>query len=96
MSKTTGGIGRRTFIGGTIASVGVAITGFPHVARAQAKTIKVGMPTILSGRVALLGTSSRAGVQVASTRSTKQAASMAESWNWLTAIQRDARMKPRK
>lgn len=65
MSKTTGGIGRRTFIGGTIAIAGVAITGFPHVARAQAKTIKVGMPTILSGRVALLGTSSRAGVQVA-------------------------------
>jgi branched-chain amino acid transport system substrate-binding protein len=65
MSKTTGGIGRRTFIGGTIASAGVAITGFPHVARAQAKTIKVGMPTILSGRVALLGTSSRTAVQVA-------------------------------
>ena len=31
----------------------------PWVARAQAKTIKVGMPTILSGRVAQLGTSSR-------------------------------------
>jgi len=34
----------------------------PWVARAQAKTIKVGMPTILSGRVAQLGTSSRNGV----------------------------------
>src|SRR5436305_13779299 len=36
----------------------------PWVARAQAKTIKVGMPTILSGRVAQLGTSSRNGVMI--------------------------------
>src|SRR4029078_3937988 len=34
----------------------------PWVARAQAKTIKIGMPTILSGRVAQLGTSSRTAV----------------------------------
>ena len=34
------------------------------MARAQAKTIKVGMPTILSGRVAQLGTSSRNGVML--------------------------------
>ena len=34
------------------------------MARAQAKTIKVGMPTILSGRVAQLGTSSRNGVMI--------------------------------
>ncbi|CEJ10301.1 Leucine-, isoleucine-, valine-, threonine-, and alanine-binding protein precursor [bacterium YEK0313] len=57
------GIGRRDFIGGAIA--GVAITGFPHIAGAQAKVIKVGMPTILSGRVAVLGTSSRWAVQMA-------------------------------
>ena len=36
----------------------------PWVARAQAKTIKVGMPTILSGRVAQLGTSSRNAVML--------------------------------
>lgn len=63
MTKRKSGIGRRGFIGGAVA--GAAITGFPHVAGAQAKVIKVGMPTILSGRVAILGTSSRAGVQLA-------------------------------
>ena len=57
------GTGRRTFIGSAIA--GAAITGFPHIARAQAKVIRVGMPTILSGRVATLGTSSRAAAQLA-------------------------------
>ncbi len=34
------------------------------MARAQAKTIKIGMPTILSGRVAQLGTSSRNAVML--------------------------------
>ncbi len=63
MTGTKNGIGRRGFIGGAIA--GAAITGFPHVAGAQAKVIKVGMPTILSGRVAILGTSSRAAAQIA-------------------------------
>jgi len=57
------GTGRRKFIGSAIA--GAAITGFPHIARAQAKVIRVGMPTILSGRVATLGTSSRAAAQLA-------------------------------
>ena len=63
MSEQTGGLNRRAFVGTALA--GTAITGFPHIAGAQAKVIKVGMPTILSGRVAILGTSSRAGVQVA-------------------------------
>jgi len=63
MSETKRGIDRRTFLGTAVA--GVAITGFPHIARAQAKVIKVGMPTILSGRVATLGLSARAAVQLA-------------------------------
>ncbi|MFT3799828.1 MAG: ABC transporter substrate-binding protein [Burkholderiaceae bacterium] len=63
MHETPSGNGRRNFLGSAVA--GAAIAGFPHVARAQAKVIKVGMPTILSGRVAVLGTSSRAAVQVA-------------------------------
>ncbi|MFE1599292.1 ABC transporter substrate-binding protein [Methylobacterium sp. ID0610] len=54
---------RRQVLGGLAA--GAAITGFPHIAGAQAKTIRIGMPTILSGRVAILGTSSRAAVQLA-------------------------------
>ncbi|WP_375461724.1 ABC transporter substrate-binding protein [uncultured Enterovirga sp.] len=63
MSAASGGFSRRTFVGGALA--GAAVTGFPHIAGAQAKAIRVGMPTILSGRVAILGTSSRAAVQLA-------------------------------
>src|SRR5438552_1355250 len=58
MTKTSKpGVSRRS----TLALMGAGAVTFatPWVARAQAKTIKVGMPTILSGRVAQLGTSSR-------------------------------------
>jgi branched-chain amino acid transport system substrate-binding protein len=56
------GISRRS----TLALMGAGAMTFaaPWVARAQAKTIKIGMPTILSGRVAQLGTSSRNGVML--------------------------------
>ncbi|MGA0598234.1 ABC transporter substrate-binding protein [Enterovirga sp. CN4-39] len=64
MTKTKGGVDRRSFIGGAVAGA-AAITGFPHIAGAQAKTIRIALPTILSGRVAILGTSSRFAVQVA-------------------------------
>jgi branched-chain amino acid transport system substrate-binding protein len=63
MTKIKKGIGRRSFIGGALA--GVAVTGLPHIAKANAKTIRVGFPTILSGRVAILGTSSRSAIQLA-------------------------------
>ena len=62
MATTTGDLHRRGVFKGAAAA---AITGFPHIAGAQAKVIKIGMPTILSGRVAILGTSSRAAVQQA-------------------------------
>src|SRR6201988_813513 len=58
------GVSRRA----TLAMMGAGAVTFATpfatagVARAQAKTIKVGMPTILSGRVAQLGTSSRNAV----------------------------------
>lgn len=42
-----------------LAAGGAATLSMPHIAGAQAKTIRIGMPTILSGRVAQLGTSSR-------------------------------------
>jgi branched-chain amino acid transport system substrate-binding protein len=45
------------------ATVGAGI-GFPFISRAQAKPIKIGMPTILSGRVAQLGISSRNGAMM--------------------------------
>lgn len=56
------GISRRS----TLALMGAGPVTFatPWVARAQAKTIRVGMPTILSGRVAQLGTSSRNAVML--------------------------------
>src|SRR5215468_358562 len=56
------GIRRRTSL--ALMGAGVASLAAPWVARAQAKTIKIGMPTILSGRVAQLGTSSRNGVLI--------------------------------
>jgi branched-chain amino acid transport system substrate-binding protein len=70
MANKKGGVSRRTILKGTGAAAAAGafattITGFPHIAGAQAKVIRVGMPTILSGRVAILGTSSRAAVQLA-------------------------------
>ena len=62
-TEIKGGIDRRKFIGSAVA--GAFVAGFPYIATAQAKVIKVGMSTILSGRVATLGTSSQAAVQLA-------------------------------
>ena len=61
MTKAHTTIGRRGFVAGAAG----AVTGFPHIAGAQAKVIRVGMPTILSGRVAVLGNSCRAAAQIA-------------------------------
>jgi branched-chain amino acid transport system substrate-binding protein len=65
MTKTPKPLGRRTFIAAGTAGAAAAITGFPHIGRAEARVIRVGMPTILSGRVAMLGNSSRAAAQIA-------------------------------
>ena len=54
------GISRRTSL--ALMGAGAVTFAVPWAARAQAKTIKIGMPTILSGRVAQLGTSSRNAV----------------------------------
>ncbi|PWC29046.1 ABC transporter substrate-binding protein [Teichococcus aestuarii] len=63
MSNGANVTGRRVLLGG--AAAGAAMLAMPRIAGAQAKVIRVGMPTILSGRVAILGTSSRAAVQYA-------------------------------
>ena len=55
---------RRALVKATAAVTGASALGFPMISRAQAKPIKVGMPTILSGRVAQLGTSARNGVMM--------------------------------
>src|SRR3972149_3521053 len=55
---------RRRFLEISAALGGAAAIGLPMISRAQAKPIRIGMPTILSGRVAQLGTSSRNAVMV--------------------------------
>src|SRR6185437_1454894 len=54
---------RRTLLKGAAAST-VGILAAPMVVRADSKSIKIGMSTILSGRVAQLGTSSRNAVMM--------------------------------
>ena len=54
---------RRTLLKGAAASA-VGILAAPMVVRAENKSIKIGMTTILSGRVAQLGTSSRNAVMM--------------------------------
>jgi branched-chain amino acid transport system substrate-binding protein len=54
---------RRTLLKGAAAST-VGMLAAPMVARAENKSIKIGMSTILSGRVAQLGTSSRNAVMM--------------------------------
>jgi branched-chain amino acid transport system substrate-binding protein len=56
----SGHITRRTILAGGTASLLAA----PWVASAQAKTLRIGMQSILSGPIALLGTSSRNGLMM--------------------------------
>lgn len=60
-----GGVDRRTLLKGGAAVASLAALGAPHIAGAQAKVIRAGMPTIMSGRVAILGESSRNAAQLA-------------------------------
>jgi branched-chain amino acid transport system substrate-binding protein len=53
---------RRLLKGAGAAAIGALA--FPMISRAQGKPIKIGMPTILSGRVAQLGISSRNAVMM--------------------------------
>ena len=60
MSDNAAGLGkRRRFIKAAGALTAATGLGFPFVSRAQNKPIRIGVPTILSGRVAQLGISSR-------------------------------------
>lgn len=60
--KSLSSMNRRGFLAAGAAAAGTV--SMPWVAGAQSKTIKVGFPTILSGRVAQLGTSSRNAAQL--------------------------------
>lgn len=62
MTPLSAGLERRTFLQGAAALTAAAgISGFPAILKGQEATIKIGMPTILSGRVAILGQTSRDG-----------------------------------
>lgn len=56
--------GRRAVLKAAAAAGVPAALGFPAIVRAQAQPIKIGVPTILSGRVAQLGISSRNAAQM--------------------------------
>lgn len=55
---------RRGFIKAAGALTAATGLGFPYISRAQNKPIRVGVPTILSGRVAQLGISSRNAIEI--------------------------------
>ncbi len=55
---------RRKLIQGATAIAGMSAIGFPAVVLAQDKPIRIGMPTILSGRVAMLGMTTRNAVML--------------------------------
>lgn len=66
MKKSHTGLDRRSVLKGVGAvAAATAVTGFPYIAKAQNNPIRVGMPTILSGRVAILGETSRAAARLA-------------------------------
>lgn len=66
MAERKDGIRRRDVLKGASGlAAATAITGFPYIARGAGDVIRIGMPTILSGRVAILGQSSRDAAKLA-------------------------------
>lgn len=63
-TQSPSGASRRKLLKGAAASAGIAALGLPAISLAQNKTIRIGMPTILSGRVAMLGVASRNAVAI--------------------------------
>lgn len=56
--------GRRKLMQGAATLAGASAIGLPSISLAQNKPIRIGMPTILSGRVAMLGISSSNAVKM--------------------------------
>ena len=56
---------RRRVLQATAGAIGAGVLARPHIARAEGKTLRVGMVSIMSGPIALLGTSSRNAAQMA-------------------------------
>ena len=55
---------RRQVLKGAGAMAAAGVIGAPAISRAQTGAIKIGVPTILSGRVAVLGQTSVGGLKV--------------------------------
>lgn len=87
------GIDRRTVLKGAVgaAALGTAVTGFPAYLKAAGKPIKIGMPTIMSGRVAILGESS---VDAAMVTVRRVNAAGGIDGRMLELVVRDSRGKP--
>lgn len=65
MAKQVKGLRRREALGLFAAGAASGILGFPNIVRAAGdQPIKVGMPTIISGRFSLLGSQSREGASM--------------------------------
>ena len=58
-------IGRRSILGAAVSTAAVSGLGMPFVSRAADKPIRIGMSTILSGRVAMMGDTSRTAANLA-------------------------------
>jgi branched-chain amino acid transport system substrate-binding protein len=67
MTETTktGGLGRRDFLATGAMALGVGITGFPAVLRAQTGPVKIGLIHPVSGFIAFSGAQCRAGALMA-------------------------------
>ena len=65
MGGASGGVSRRGFLAATGAAALTTGLATPAILRAQGATIKIGMPTILSGRVAILGETASVGAKMA-------------------------------
>lgn len=63
--KKTNGVRRREFIATGAAALGVGITGFPAVLRAQAKAVKIGLVHPVTGFLQFSGTQCRYGAMQA-------------------------------
>jgi branched-chain amino acid transport system substrate-binding protein len=60
-----GGVNRRVFLAAGSAAVGLGITGFPAIVRAQSQSVKIGLIHPVTGAISFSGTQCRAGAQMA-------------------------------
>ena len=60
---TSRSVGRRRLLKAAGATAAAGVIGMPAIVKGQSGTIKIGVPTIQSGRVALVGQTSVAGLR---------------------------------